>query len=102
MYTVQDVCRYLDRGHAIRILDVRSEGEVESEGRIPNAVHIHVTQVPERADEIPRDGTLHIFCGSGLRSMVAASYLAASGRDDVAVILGGLAGWSSTSCPLEL
>jgi hydroxyacylglutathione hydrolase len=102
MYTVQDVCRYLDRGHAIRILDVRSDGELEREGRIPNAVNIHVTQVPERAGGIPGDGTLHVFCGSGLRSMVAASYLAASGRNDVAVILGGLSGWNSTSCPLEL
>lgn len=102
MYTVQDVCRYLDRGHAIQILDVRSEGELESEGRIPNAIRIHVTQVPGRATEIPTDGTLHIFCGTGLRSMVAASYLAANGRDDVAVILGGLSGWNSTSCPIEL
>lgn len=102
MYTVQDVCRYLDRGHELAILDVRSEAELASDGRIPDATHIHVTQLPERVDDVPVDGALHVFCGSGLRSMVAASYLERGGRAAPVVILGGLAGWNSTSCPLML
>jgi hydroxyacylglutathione hydrolase len=100
-YTVQDVCAYLDGGHELNVLDVRSEAELENDGRIPNAQHIHITQLPERTDEVRTDGTLHIFCGSGLRSMIAASYLERQGRDDVAVILGGLAGWRSKTCPIE-
>jgi hydroxyacylglutathione hydrolase len=101
-YTVQDVCAYLDGGHHMDILDVRSDAEIAAGGRIPGATHIHVTQLPERTEEIRSAGTLHIFCGSGLRSMVAASYLRRKGITDVAVILGGLAGWKSTTCPIEL
>ncbi|MBD3368391.1 MAG: MBL fold metallo-hydrolase, partial [Candidatus Eisenbacteria bacterium] len=102
-HTVQDVCSYLDGGHELEILDVRSDRELETGGRIPGARHVHVTQVPERLDDIPKgERTLHVFCGSGLRSMVAASYLARRGWDDLAVILGGLSGWKSTTCPVEL
>ena len=42
-----------------------------------------------------------VFCGSGLRSMIGASLLQREGWEDVAVVLGGLAGWSSTTCPIE-
>jgi len=102
-YTVQDVCGYLDGGHKLLILDVRSEQELAGAGEIPNALHIHVTQLPERLDDVPKtDDTLHVFCGSGLRSMVAASYLVRKGWQDVAVILGGLSAWNSTTCPLGL
>ncbi len=100
-YTVQDLCGCLDRGGELAILDVRSERELAAEGRIPGALHVHVTQLPERLDEIPSGDPVHIFCGTGKRSMVAASFLQRKGRDDVAVILGGLSGWSSASCPLE-
>ncbi len=102
-YTVQDVCGYLDGGHELDILDVRSDAELQSQGTIPDAHHIHVTRLPERLGEVPKhEKTLHVFCGSGLRSMVAASYLARKGWDDLAVILGGLSGWKSTTCPIEL
>jgi hydroxyacylglutathione hydrolase len=102
-YTVQDVCSFLDGGRDLDILDVRSDDEIRHGGAIPGAYHVHVTQLPERIDELPTGGgTLHVFCGSGLRSMVAASYLARKGRDDLAVILGGLSGWRSTTCPLKL
>jgi rhodanese-related sulfurtransferase len=34
--------------------------------------------------------------------MMAASLLERQGYTDLFVILGGLAGWSSTACPLSL
>jgi len=100
-YTVHDICRFLDEGNELSILDVRSDEENDAT-TIPDALHIHLTELPERLGEVPRDGTLYVFCGSGLRSMVAASYLRRQGFNDLVVILGGLAGWKSTACPLEL
>jgi len=44
---------------------------------------------------------LHIICGSGSRSMTAARLLNRAGFTDVAVILAGLAGWNSHTCPIE-
>jgi hydroxyacylglutathione hydrolase len=53
-------------------------------------------------DEVPRDERIYVFCGSGLRSMMAASLLERQGYSDLFVILGGVAGWTSTTCPLSL
>ncbi|MDM7935107.1 MAG: MBL fold metallo-hydrolase [Methanothrix sp.] len=99
MITVQELCRLLDREEAL-VLDVRSSGELSSSGTIRGAQHIHLTMLPERMDEVPRDRTVHIFCGSGLRAMVAASFLKRHGWRDLAVVLGGMAGWRSRRCPV--
>jgi hydroxyacylglutathione hydrolase len=98
--TVQDLCHLLDRDEDVWILDVRSDEEVEQRA-IPVAHHVHITQLPERLDEVPGDRPVYIFCGSGLRSMIAASLLRRAGWDNLTVVLGGLMGWSSTRCALE-
>jgi hydroxyacylglutathione hydrolase len=99
--TVQRLCSLLDEGEETAILDVRSEEELEKAGRIPDALHIHLTQLPGRLEEVPRDRAVYIFCGSGLRSMIAASLLRREGWEQVSVVLGGLAGWNSVTCTLE-
>ncbi len=101
MVTVQELCRLLDQGEDARILDVRSAKELEEEGRIPNAQHIHITQLPDHLEEVPKDHSVYIFCGSGWRATVAASLLQRQGWENLAVVLGGVAGWSSITCPLE-
>jgi hydroxyacylglutathione hydrolase len=99
--TVQTLCQLLDEDEKLHVLDVRSESEVASAGEIPGAQRIHITQLPHRMGEVPKDRAVYIFCGSGLRSMMAASLLQRQGWKNLAVILGGLAGWSSMSCPLK-
>jgi hydroxyacylglutathione hydrolase len=101
--TVQGLCRLLDKEgpDPIHILDVRSDEELRKDSQVPNAQHIHVTQIPERMKEVPRNHTVHVFCGSGLRSMVAASFLQRQGWEDLAVVLGGMAGWMSIKCPIS-
>ena len=79
---------------------MRSLEELAKSGRIQSAHHIHITQLPQHLDEIPRDQPIYIFCGSGLRSMIAASLLQAHGLKELTVILGGLAGWRSATCPV--
>ncbi|UOY10600.1 rhodanese-like domain-containing protein [Methanonatronarchaeum sp. AMET6-2] len=93
--TVHELCQRLDQGEVNHILDVRSQGELEKNGVIEGSIHIHLTQLPEKMDSLPRDGELFIFCGSGIRSMTAASILSKNGFDEINVVLGGLAGWNS-------
>ena len=102
MLTVQEICAKLDRDEKLWILDVRSEEELEKDGRIQNAQHIHVTRIPGRMDEVPKDRPIYVFCGSGMRSMIAASFLQKNGWKDLAVVLGGLAGWRSARCPVDM
>lgn len=98
---VQDFCRKLDKKENLWILDVRSEGELDQNGRIPGAHHIHITQLLNRMSDVPKDNPVYIFCGSGLRSMTAASFLKRNGWDQLSVILGGFAGWNSITCPIQ-
>ncbi|MFN2183137.1 MAG: MBL fold metallo-hydrolase [Anaerolineae bacterium] len=101
MVTTQSLCERLDRGQEAWILDVRSGAELE-QTRIAGAHHIHITQLPGRMDEVPTDLPVYVFCGSGLRSTIAASLLRIAGWRNQSVVLGGLAGWTSTVCPVEL
>jgi hydroxyacylglutathione hydrolase len=99
--TVQSLCRRLDGAEPTAVLDVRTDEEVEATP-IPEALHIPIKQVPLHLDEVPSAGDVCIFCGSGVRSVIAASLLRRAGRDNASVVLGGIAGWNSTSCPLPL
>ncbi len=99
--TVQSFCRQLDSGKEAWILDVRGAGELKESGEIEGADHIHITNIPKDKDKIPKDKDIYIFCGSGLRSMIAASLLKREGWSELNVILGGIEGWTSTKCPLE-
>jgi hydroxyacylglutathione hydrolase len=67
-----------------------------------DAHHIHITQLPHHLADIPRDRESSIFCGSGLRATLAASYLQREGWVPVKVVLGGTKGWDPTACPLDL
>jgi hydroxyacylglutathione hydrolase len=99
--TVDRLCKLLDTEPEERfILDIRSDDELESEGEIKDAEHIHLTQLPEHYDQLPEDKPVYIFCGSGLRSMTAASLMEKKGFTNQKVVLGGLVAWNSTSCPI--
>jgi hydroxyacylglutathione hydrolase len=98
--TVQELCRLLDDGTAAWILDVRSLAEVEQQA-VPGAQHIHLSHLLEAMGQVPRDRPVSIFCGSGVRSTVAASLLQRAAYDNVSVVLGGLSAWSSVRCPLR-
>jgi len=99
MVTVQELCHQLDSREDIWILDVRGEEEVKN-AQIPNTHNIHIAQIPEKMNQIPKEKSVYIFCGSGLRSMVVASLLQRQGWENVTVVLGGLAGWNSITCSL--
>ena len=98
--TVQEFCRLMD--DPPWILDVRFESELLKDGKIKAAQHIPLTALSERMDEVPKERDVYIFCGSGMRSMVAASFLKARGWERLAVILGGMAGWRSSKCPIKM
>jgi hydroxyacylglutathione hydrolase len=102
--TVHELCNKLDydKTKLANILDVRSDEERAKDGQIPGAKNIHVTQIPKRLNEVPKDDTFYIFCGSGLRSMVAASFLQRNGWNNLSVVLGGFAGWKSAKCHISI
>ena len=65
------------------VLDVRRRLEWQ-ESHIAGAVHIPLHELPGRVAELP-SGEVWVHCGSGYRSILAASILAAHGRSVVSV-----------------
>jgi len=77
------------------VLDVRSPNERES-GAIEGSLHVPLNHLRERSDEIPQQGRLVIYCGSGYRSSIAISILEQAGWVDTQDLVGGFAAWLPT------
>ncbi|MFF2121390.1 rhodanese-like domain-containing protein [Kitasatospora sp. NPDC058184] len=80
------------------VLDVRTCGERET-GSIEGSLHIPLTELPARLDEIPTDHPLVVHCASGHRSSIAASLLRHHGHPDVSDLLGGYTAWHILTHP---
>ena len=72
-------------GEAGKILDVRSEKEWK-EGHLEGALHIHLGYLQDHLDEVPDEPL--VYCGSGVRSLIASSLLQRAGKRPTDVVGG--------------
>lgn len=56
-------------------------------------------ELPSRLDEVPRDASVLVVCGSGFRSGVASALLQREGHVDITNLLGGMAAWKAAGLP---
>jgi hydroxyacylglutathione hydrolase len=89
----------IENEQAFTLLDVRKKEEVQS-GRLPNAVHIFLGELPHKLNKIPKNQPVTTFCGSGQRAIIAASILKQNGFDEVEDSLGSMAACSAIGCPI--
>jgi rhodanese-related sulfurtransferase/glyoxylase-like metal-dependent hydrolase (beta-lactamase superfamily II) len=80
------------------MLDVRTMPEW-SVAHVNGAVNLPLSQLSERAAELPPDRPLIIYCASGYRSAIATSLLSRKGLPQVANMVGGLGAWDSARLP---
>ena len=80
------------------LLDVREDDEWAA-GHAPEAVHIPVGTLNERAAEIPQDREIYVICRSGTRSAYAAHALSGAGWKAVNVA-DGMTGWAVAGRPM--
>ncbi|WP_245775941.1 rhodanese-like domain-containing protein [Saccharopolyspora flava] len=80
------------------LLDVREDDEWQA-GHAPEAVHIPMSKLVERLDDIPEADQVYVVCRSGGRSAKVTAYLNANGWDAVNVERG-MNGWSAIGRPL--
>lgn len=78
---------------SVVLLDVREDDERES-ARIEPSIHIPMRQVADHLDELPREGTLVVYCHHGGRSATVAAHLESEGFTNVANLIGGIDAWS--------
>ena len=80
------------------VLDVREDYEFVG-GRVPQAHHMPMNEVPARLEELP-PARINVICQSGARSRAITDYLRGQGYDAVNVA-GGTAAWAARGWPLE-
>jgi rhodanese-related sulfurtransferase len=81
------------------LIDVREEWE-HQEMRIPGAVLIPLSQVPDRLAEIPEDSDVYVHCRMGSRSARAVDLLRAHGRPRSFNVAGGIDAWKEAGLPI--
>ncbi len=81
-----------DRGEDITLIDVRSPQEHE-EAAIPDSTLIPLGQLRDRADEVPREGNVVLYCKTSLRAWEACTVLSERGHDNLQILDGGIMAW---------
>ena len=97
---VDELRRRVASAEAPAILDVRDETEWRA-GHIPGAQHLHVADLPRHLNELPMDRPIAVICRTGHRASIAASIVAALGRDTIAVS-EGVPDWMTRGYPVRL
>jgi rhodanese-related sulfurtransferase len=81
------------------LVDVRTPGEFERDGRIAGSRLIPLSALTAQLDEIPKDKTIICICRSGNRSYTASEILMNAGFEDVINLSGGMIGWIRAQLP---
>lgn len=81
------------------LVDVRELWEFGM-GHIPGALHIPLNDLPDRVGEIPPDKPVVLVCEHGIRSVMAAQFVAQQGHEGVYNLMGGTSEWRLRGLPL--
>jgi adenylyltransferase/sulfurtransferase len=82
----------LDRGDALKIVDVREPNEYQI-NRIPGSQLIPLGDIPKRYVELNKSDEIVVQCKSGVRSGKAADFLRSVGFTKVLNLKGGILDW---------
>jgi rhodanese-related sulfurtransferase len=99
--TSAEATQLLNRRNAV-LLDVREPKEFEG-GRLPNAVHIPLSQLAGRTSELAKLVARPVvaYCETGRRSPGAAGVLSKAGFQEIYSLHGGIAAWKKDGLPVE-
>jgi rhodanese-related sulfurtransferase len=80
------------------LLDVRENDEWQA-GHAPDAVHIPLSELNSRAQEVPDDRDVYVICRSGARSAQAVAAFNNAGWK-AANVEGGMHAWEAAGLPM--
>lgn len=98
--SAQDVQNAIEQGNNPSIIDVRTPRET-AKGVIPGAVKIPITDILDGKFDLPEEEHHILYCASGYRSNIAASYLQQHGYWDVRAMAGGAIAWNRAGYSME-
>ena len=84
----------------IQVLDVRKDGEYNSEHlKGDNVKHFALDYINDNMNSIDKNQTYYLHCAGGYRSIIAASILKARGFDNLIDIAGGFGAIKNSDLP---
>ncbi len=94
------VTRLINTGNPV-LLDLREAKEVDG-GRLPNSMHIPLSQLKERSGELAKYSArpLIAYCDRGQRSRGAVSTLKSLGFSEIYHLAGGIRAWKEAGLPV--
>lgn len=94
-YSPLELMEKIEAGEDFLLVDVRTPGELEEQGRLPfeNQINIPLGALWNRASELPKDKEIIAFCKVSLRGWDAMTVLRANGFEKIAILEGGVVGW---------
>jgi rhodanese-related sulfurtransferase len=90
---LEELARLLADGE-VELIDVREQDEREA-GYIPGSRHIPYRLLRASAGDLPADRAIVTICSTGARAAVAASIVAAAGREARPVLHAGVPDWEA-------
>ena len=82
------------------MVDVREQQEWDA-GHIAGSVHLPMSELPNRLNELSDVDSTVFICRVGIRSLAAAEAFAAEGRSGCINLAGGLQGWVEAGLPFD-
>jgi sulfur-carrier protein adenylyltransferase/sulfurtransferase len=75
------------------VLDIRESHELEVSA-LPNVLHVPMSELADRLDDIPLDADLVVLCRVGSRSARVTAFLLGQGFETVRNVEGGINEWA--------
>ncbi len=97
--SVDELRKMMEAKAKVQILDVRTTAEYD-EGHIPDAGHIHVSDLMGRSNELDKTLSVVTYCGVGYRGSIASSILEKEGFS-VQNLSGSMTAWRNAGYPVE-
>jgi rhodanese-related sulfurtransferase len=96
-----DATRLINRSDAV-LLDIRDTKEIAA-GRLPNALHIPMSELQARRTELAKLTTrpVIVYCSRGNRSAGATRVLSGLGFKEIYGLRGGFAAWRDAGLPVQ-
>ena len=86
--TVEDAVKFINHDHFV-FLDLRTTEE-HDHLQFPFAMHIPISELPDRIEEVPKDKFIITFCLTGFRAAMGYAYLRTQGFDETKALKGRL------------
>ena len=91
--TPQELRQRQERNEELTLLDVREPWERQAASITPS-VHIPMSDVPARVQELDPEQHIVVYCHRGVRSLSVTDWLRKQGYDKVQSMSGGIERWS--------